>query len=194
MAKATRRATWEWRSGGPKPPIEAAVFAEELEKIAGDNPLELVEPDAIWQAARKRSNPMHPCFDWALEAAAQAHWREQARALVGRLHLIRVDVEHSPATSTRGWWSVVIEKQRGYAKQDRVMSDRDLRLQVLADVKRDLHQVLAKYFQVLSFGRVIPKLQEIIEELQDEIDRLEMESTARHSRSGTSPGDETHPT
>lgn len=177
---------WAWRAGGPTPPIEAAVFAAELEKLANGHPLELVEPEAIVQAARKRNSPIHDCFNWDQAEAAAAHWRDTARALVGRLVTVRVDVEHTPASSTRGWWSVVVEKQRGYAKQERVMSDSDLRAQTIGVVKRDLHGVLGKYFQVLNFGHVIPKLNDIIAELQDEIDRLELEATTRRPRSKSS--------
>lgn len=193
MAKAAGK-EWQWRSGGPRPPVEAEVFAAELERLADGDALELVEPDVIWQAARKRSSPIHPCFNWNLQEAAEAHWTDRARQLVGSLQMVRVDVEHSTATSTRGWWSVSVDNRRGYAKQERVMSDRDLRLQLLAGVKRDVMQVLAKYFHILSFGRVVPKLQEIVDEIADEIDGLESAAKARRPRPGTAPEVETHPT
>jgi hypothetical protein len=179
---------WRWRTGGPLPPIEASVFAAELERLAGEDPIELVEPDRVWQAARKRSSPIHGCFDWDIERAAEAHWRDHARALVGRLQLVRVDVENAVPTSTRGWWSVQIERRRGYMHEDRVMGDADLRMQTIARAKGELHSFLAKYLGILStFGRAVPRLQEVLGEIQDEIDRLELEATSRRPRRGPEP-------
>lgn len=179
MAKAAKTATaeWTWRTGGPKPKVEADVFATELEKLAGDHPLDLVAPDAIWQSARKKSSPIHELFNWNVQEAAEAHWRDHARYLVGRLTPVHVLVEDGPNTSRRGWWSVVVAKERGYTSEDRVLSDRDLRLQVIATVKSELHRTLAKYLTVLNFGNIVPRLNAIVADIQGEIDRLEMEAT-----------------
>jgi len=195
MARRPRRPVtggeqWQWRAGGPVPQVEASVFAGELERLAGDDPVELVQPQAIVEAARSRRSPIHELFNWNLAEAAEAHWLDHARALVGRLQLVRVVVENGPTTSSRGWWSVTVADRRGYVPQQRILSDRDLTLQTIARVKRELEVCLAKYLTVLQFGTVIPQLREVIDDIEEEIDRLEAEATRpvrRRFGPGTQP-------
>lgn len=174
---------WQWREGGPKPAVEANVFAAELERLAGGDALELVEPAAIVAAARRRGSPIAPLFDFDIQRSAERNWLDQARSLVGRLQVVTVQVENGPTVSARGWYSVVLEKRRGYTSQDRIMSDRDLRTQTIDRAKNELNSFVAKYLVVIAtIGNVVPRLQEAIETMQDEIERLKLDATARRGR------------
>ena len=155
------------------PKVAADVFAEELEKIANGHALKLVQPKAIVDAARPVSSPIHKIIDWDKNRAAERDYINQARTLVGRLTMVVAKIVPGPTHSPRGYMSVSIGGKRGFVPETRVMGDTDLTRQTIAEVRKQLHLLLAKYHHVLLFGKVIPRLQDILQEMQDEIDRLE---------------------
>jgi len=55
----------------------------ELENDAG-----VVTPDAVIEAARNRSNPLHELFEWDKGKAALAHWRHRAREVIGSVTVV----------------------------------------------------------------------------------------------------------
>ena len=188
MTKAATAATkpaaqWKWKPGGPTPKVTADIFGAEVERIAGEDPLHLVDPDELWKSARKRTSPIHLCWNWNVQDAAEQHWRDHARHLITRLTPVVVEVTEGPTTSRRSWWSVKVDNRRGYMSEENILSSRDLTLQTIATVKAELHTFLAKFASVLTFGNIVPRLQEIIDQMQDEIDRIEGEATRRKQAS-----------
>lgn len=51
--------------------------------------LDQVTPEAVIEAARSPSNPLHGMFDWDVKTAAHAHWMETARGLIRRARNVR---------------------------------------------------------------------------------------------------------
>jgi hypothetical protein len=170
-------AKYAWRLNGPTPKIEADIFGRALEDIASGKPLESVAPDEIVNAARTKRSPIHSLFNWDNDKAAELYRRVQARHYVGALQIVRVEISQGPTVSNRAYYSV--PSVRGYIGHDKVLSDRDLRKQVIASAKHELESYVIKYQGVLALGSVVPRLQEAIDEMRDEIDRLESEALPR---------------
>ena len=190
MAKmaTTAPTQWKWKPGGPNPKVAADIFGAELERLASDDPLHIVDPDVLWKSARKRTSPIHSCWNWNIQDAAEQHWRDHARFLITKLTPVVVEVTEGPAPPRRVWWSVKVDNRRGYMAEEHILSSRDLTLQTIATVKAELHTFLAKFASVLTFGNIVPRLQEIIDQMQDEIDRMEKEATRRtHASPGAQP-------
>ena len=104
-----------------------------------------------------------------------AAWRGVAATRVG---VDRTAVALGPTTLTRGWYSVRGNDTRGYASEQQILSDRDLKLQVIASAKAELLTFIAKYHIILGdFGRIIPDLQRIITAIETEIGELERLAT-----------------
>lgn len=173
---------YTWREGGPKPKIKAEVFAQELHKIVSGDDLKQAKPKTIVDAARSRTSPMHKEFDWNNKRAAEKHRIEHARKLVGALQIVVVETIHNAATSTRAYLSVVEQKQRGYVDQDRIVTDSDLRAQMIGQAKRDLESYVKRYASILAMAPYVPRLQEILDQMRDDIDRLALEATQRSPR------------
>jgi hypothetical protein len=165
---------YTWKQSAPEPAVAAQIFGEELERIQDKHPLKLLDPEQVWRSARHRKSPIHAAWNWNVKEAAEAHWLERARKLIGLCVPVRVQINPGPTTSTRGWYSVKIDHQRGYASEQQILSDQDLKLQVIAAAKAELLTFISKYHAILNdFGRIIPDLQRIIIAMEAEISDLQ---------------------
>jgi|SRR5581483_4497294 len=56
-----------------------------------------VHPDTVVAAARNPKSVLHSCFQWDIQKAAEAHWRDTARSLIKevRLQIVFEDVKIS---------------------------------------------------------------------------------------------------
>jgi hypothetical protein len=169
---------YTWKAGAPEPAVSAQIFGEELERIQDLHPLRLLDPEQVWRSARSTRSPIHAAWNWNVREAAEAHWLERARKLIGLCVPVRVHINPGTTTSARGWYSVKIDRQRGYASEQQILSDRDLKLQVITAAKAELLTFVAKYHNILGdFGRIIPDLQRVIAAIETEISDLEQRAT-----------------
>jgi hypothetical protein len=164
---------YQWRElSGPKPAVEAQIFGDLLEQLAnGDDP-RAVKPQQIVDAARKRGSPIRELFLWNDDEAAENYRCWQARRYLSLLQVVLVEVRQSRAISSRAFFSVTDRGERGYVPRGRVLSDRDLKRQVIASAKRELEVYVAKFAGVMALSGHIPKLEDVIADMQREIDAL----------------------
>jgi hypothetical protein len=174
-------AQYQWKPGGPKPPVDAQTFGEVVEKLAGGE-LGSAQPGDIVDAARKRGSPIRDCFEWDDSVAAEEHRKQQARQLVGALQIVRVHVEGGPTLSNRAFFSVREADRRGYKPIEKIMGDADLRKQVLEDARGELESYLKKFSAVMALGRFVPELQSIVDAMRDEADQLLADASRRTAR------------
>lgn len=172
---------YKWRPGGPKPIVEAAVFGEAMEAhglLIGNRP---IVADDIVKIAEDPTSPIHPMFQWDNDKAASEYRKVQARHYLGSLEIVLVRSEAMPAISTKAFHVVEIAKQRGYVPTETIMSERDLRMQVLATAKRELESFLRKYTHVLSLGPAgyTARIQAVVDAIKDEVDQLATDAQKR---------------
>jgi len=180
--------TYQWRDGGPTPKVDADTFGRTVEALANGAPPFTVSPQQIVDEARERGSAIKALFDWNDSTAAES-WRcQQARHYLGRLEVVVVEQRAGRATSSRAFYSVNVG-ERGYMARDRVLSDRDLRLQVIATAKKELEIYMVKYGAVLRFGNYIPRLTNIIDDMQSEIARLADVASKPKRKSKQAEGD-----
>lgn len=76
----TGTAVYQWR---PRVTfkVDPQVAGEELEKIRGHNSGDLT-PEAVVNAAKPKSSPLHALFEWNDKIAAHEHRLQQANALI----------------------------------------------------------------------------------------------------------------
>lgn len=88
------------------------------------------------EEARNPRSPAHHLFEWDVQKAAQAHWEERARLII---RSCRVIYEDGPAeVSHIGYFKVCTPQGDGYLPEAQVMTQADLRQQVLQDALRQL--------------------------------------------------------
>jgi hypothetical protein len=175
---------YRWRPGGPEPKISAAVYGQELERLAAGRPLQFIRTREIVEAARPRTSAIHGLFPWSDKEAAEKYRLYLARHFTASLLIVRVDIRAGRLESSKAFVSVQVADQRGYASQSSIKSSRDLTIQTLERARKELQIYMLKFGETCgSFGRFIPRLQEILEDMQDEVDRLTTDAGARRERS-----------
>ncbi len=170
-------ARYQWRPDGPKQKVDAQVFGETVERIAGD--LESVKPEDIVEAARNKKSPIHELFEWRNDHAAEMYRRHQARNLVGALQLVRVQIEEGPTLSNRAFFSVKAKERTGYMPISKIQGDADLRKQMLETARGELESYIRKFGGVMALGSYVPRLQLVLDEMRDEADSLTSKATRR---------------
>lgn len=92
-----------------------------------------ITPDMVVEAARDPASPLHECFEWDDAAAAQAHRRDQARAL---LRSIRVNVTTETVRLEVPYYyrdPSLPGDDQGYVAITKIRSDADIARDVLVD-------------------------------------------------------------
>jgi hypothetical protein len=120
---------------------------------------------------------------WDDARAGERYRWSQARHYVLQLEIVLVEVKGTRAISTRGFWSVTDGKERGYASRYRIMSERDLKLQVIRTARIELESYLNRYTGVLNFGTFIPRVARLVDDMKKEFEKLEAEATKEKARS-----------
>jgi hypothetical protein len=115
------------------------VVLAELRTLAHGGKL---EPVAVVDAARDEASPLHPLFTWDDGQAAHQYRLWEARKLIS------VHVEMLPGSTEASPVFVSLRDDRqegGYRTMVSVMSDSDLREQLLADALAEMEAFSAKY-------------------------------------------------
>lgn len=173
-------ARYQWKDDGPTPKVDAQVFGETVEKIAGD--LVSAKPEDIVQAARNEKSPIHAMFEWRDDKAAELYRRVQARSFVGALQIVRVEFSEGPTVSNRAFFFVNTGERTGYVDHSRILGDHDLKKQVLDSARQELESFIRKFGSVMALGNHIKLLQEILDEMRESADAVVFNATRRPER------------
>lgn len=143
------------RAGAPFPEDKAQEVGEWLMTLA-DDPLG-VDPHRIVAAARKKDCPVHDCFTWDIEEAANLCWLQEARKIVNHLIVIGPKKKRLPA-----FFSVQIETAKGsdeyvraYVPMQRAISEPPLYEQVLEQALRYLKHWTDEYGKLKPLAPVV---------------------------------------
>jgi hypothetical protein len=137
---------------------------DELKRLAATNGGELRPIDVV-TAARSPESPLHTHFDWDDSDAADKWRLHQARLL------IRVVVAYEPVADGRNIPHRVFvsltphrEDGTGYRLTTDVLSDPDLRRQLLTDARAEMKRFTQKYKQLDELALVFAAMESIEEE------------------------------
>lgn len=132
---------------------------QELDRIASTHG-GILQPETIVEEARRPSSPLHSKFTWEDTAAAHLWRLEEARKL------IRVTVKMFPNSETneRIWVSLRHDREQeggGYRTLVSVLSNKELRKQLLAEAFRDMEYFQEKYSHLEELAKVISEIKKI---------------------------------
>lgn len=138
----TIQEVYSW-GGGFTPKVKAAVFKAAWDALA-DELGRPPRPADLVAAARQPGHSLHDCFTWDVDAAAAAHWIEQAQALIRHL---RITYAAGPARNMpmRALFRVRVDDERHYVAAGVALGNLDLRDQVMHAALLDLRAYTAKY-------------------------------------------------
>lgn len=124
--------------------MKKEMIKRELDRIAKEHG-HILRPADVVEAARSKESILHSQFEWDDTEAAEQYRLSQARGL------IRVIVEYSGPNDTgdsnRVYVSLKSDRamEGGYRTMVSVMSDVELRAQLLADAMADMESFRRKY-------------------------------------------------
>lgn len=129
---------YSWRPGA-RIRIDAQAAGREIEGL-GKN----VTPEAVLEQARSSNSALHDHFEWNDGAAAEQYRLSQAGEL---LRSIVVDISRSNLSTknVRAYVSVEQNGDRGFAPIAHVMTDAELRAQLLASAWAEFLAFKRKY-------------------------------------------------
>lgn len=133
-----------------------------LKRIAAENG-GLLLPGAVVNAARPVSSVLHSRFEWDDSKAGEAYRIWQAR------QLIRVCVEVIPQTDKPVEVFVSLTSDRddgGYRMQTKVLSDAEMRKQLLADALAELEVFREKYARLRELAVVFASIRKARKQLR----------------------------
>ena len=138
----------------------AQVVGEHLEELA--TATGGITPERVVDDARNPQSPLHENFEWDNTAAAES-WREHtARNLIGSLVVVKVN-ETQVTGTVRAFVSVRDGDNKGvYTPIVTVMSDAEMRKQVLERARQELHQWRNRYADLSEFAKVFSAVDELL--------------------------------
>jgi hypothetical protein len=128
------------------------VIGRSLAEIAAAHDGQLRPRDIVEQARAPR-HPLHQYFEWNVEAAAQAHWLNTARALTRSVMII--DGKHPGEPPKRAWLSVDDADGVSYHSIDTVLKSADLKLAVMRRAERNLRAWEQRYQEIKDVLEVV---------------------------------------
>lgn len=114
---------------------DADVIGEHIESLAKDG---IITPADLVKDAKKKSSPLHQCFEWDDTAAAKAHRVSQAAHL---LRCIEVMIEREDETvfTVRAFHHINTEEQQGYTTIENACNDPEIwdcvKTQAITEIK-----------------------------------------------------------
>lgn len=137
-----------------------SLVVAELKRIAAENG-GILQPALVVEAARPKASPLHSRFEWSDTKAAQEYRLLQAR------QLIRVTVDVLPGgsdTEERIWVSLPadrVETGGGYRPLVTVLSDSELRKQLLAGALEEMEYFTQKYQRLEELAGVFAAIRKV---------------------------------
>jgi len=141
---------------------EVIAVLKRIAKRAGG----ILQPEQVVEAARPEDSPLHSSFTWDDTEAAQNYRIWQARVLI-RTTVKYIDVAGTQ-TPVRVFVSLTPDREQesgGYRTTVSVLSDRELRAQMMADALDELRRFELKYSQLKELAEVFAASKKVREQL-----------------------------
>ncbi len=140
-------------------------YGERLEILAEqDN--DQIEPVVVVDDARNKLSPLHDLFEWDDSVAAHQHRLAHARLLIRSIEV--VIKRDGKKFQTRAFHNVIIKRndhtERAYAAVERVMSEPELRQQVIEKALKELESWQRRYSEYKELGIVFTVIKAVRDE------------------------------
>ena len=136
--------------------VKAEVFGgvcEELEKSGN------LTPAALVNVSREETAPLHKCFEWRDEIAAEKYREAQAGSMLRHLEIVTTAKDDdTPAAIVRAHFPVEGE---GYRNISYIMSDDEKRENLLRTAKGELARFRHKYKMLKELAPVFAAIEEL---------------------------------
>lgn len=135
---------------------------KELERIRSISRDGRLHWEDVVNAARNLRNPLHGYFDFSPKAALEHYLRAQAEELIASYTVV-IQTEDGSRVRTRAFVSLTTDRQSGggYRSVVEVMSDEDLKRQLLADALAELAGFKRKYEKLKELSNILKAIDDL---------------------------------
>jgi hypothetical protein len=110
---------------------------------------------AVLDAARPKSHPLHSRFEWNDKAAGEAYRLEQARELIRKVRISYKPSEGGAFSSVRAWHSLSTDEGRAYRSAEEIAEDPFLLKLHLQNMEREWRALREKYKDFAEFAQIV---------------------------------------
>jgi hypothetical protein len=100
---------YKWRNQGVSG-VRAHTVGKELTRLIEKSGGE-IQPVAVVNAAKSKTSPLHPCFDWNDKSAAEKYRQDQARYLLRQIVVVQDSDDRAEPVMVRAFVSVPGERE-----------------------------------------------------------------------------------
>lgn len=134
---------YQWKFD--KFPVPAQVAGETIEAIKQARGKEFIEPEDLLDASRDENAPLHSCFEWDDNKAAEKYRLWQARKIIGNITVIIEPVNTVPQT-VRAFVSITDTNDKGkFVQIQTALKNSEYREQILKNALAELQSFKTKY-------------------------------------------------
>ena len=145
--------TYKWKLPGIVP-VEAQVAGEELDRIYqkyGE-----LQPSKIVEESRDSSAPLHGCFEWNDQTAAEKYRETQAREIVRQITVVSETTNNQP--NVRAF----VHVQSAYHPISVVVNNEENMEELLSTALKELAAFRAKYNTLNKLKPIFDVLDELV--------------------------------
>lgn len=145
--------TYEWKV--PLYPVSAQIAGERIEQICSEKGD--VTPESLLDDSRPVTSPLHPCFEWKDDVAAEKYRLIQSKGIIRNLVTVQTSQDSQPITS-RAFVSINKTPEKGTFVPIRVaLSDERCKEQILQNALAELKAFKTKYENLISIAETIKR-------------------------------------
>lgn len=151
-----------------KYPVDAQVAGETIEDIKNKSGKDFIEPEELLEASRDENAPLHCCFEWDNNIAAEKYRIRQARELIQNVTVTIMKENLTPEGKIyRAFVNVADYNDKGkYVPVNVAMEVKDYRKQILENALFELQNFKRKYQDYVELSKVISVIDEVVEDLK----------------------------
>lgn len=145
---------YKWKIPGVIP-VDAQTAGEELQRIYQEKGR--LNPSDIVEESRNDSAPLHPCFEWDDEIAAEKYRQTQAMQIVRSIVTIQESGKEEPQ-EVRAF----VHVQESYHPISVVVSSKEQMQELLASALSELKAFQRKYNSLVELSLVFDAIEKVI--------------------------------
>lgn len=135
----------------------AQAVGEQMEQLEARSGL---TPKSLLDANREEGSPLHGEFEWNDGIAAEKYRENQAAYFIRQI-TVKEERASGEQILVRAFVNVGTNDGRRYLGLSRVLSDEDMRVQLLSDAKVEMQSFKAKYESLQELSMVIQAMNEV---------------------------------
>ena len=136
---------------------DADVIGEHIESLAKDG---IITPADLVRDAKKKTSPLHECFEWDDTAAAKAYRITQAQYILRQIEVM-IEREDETSFTVRAFCHVNTEAQQGYTTIESARNDPELWDCVLLQAITEIKNWQQKYKDIKEFETIFAAIESV---------------------------------